>query len=398
MADVSDMIAGGYYASTALFGLGGLVFALATRERLYAYFALHALAVGALALTFPPIAPVADAIEPWHVACRMVAEGLVVATIGLGLRPTLAVRLSGWLRWGIRAVFPVGMIASASSIWFMFNTHAYGIYGLAMLAVVATIVAGLVVGMVRSYRQVIWIAIALTPLLVVGATAATMEGFSLGSMQYYAEGILAGFAFELVCGSFILAVHFSRTLNERDTAQAEAIAARIASEIDPLTGIANRRAFDAELRNRPYERFAALAIIDCDHFKLVNDRFGHATGDAVLQVIADCLAWVPGNAMRIGGEEFAIFLNTSDWQRELESLRQAIACQARRAIDRSPLQQPITVSIGAVKLLPDLTAKTALMLADEALYRAKHNGRNRLEIHERIPDVGSADQRVAVAA
>lgn len=64
MSEMSDMVAGGYYASTLLFGLGSAGFAIATRDRLYAYFALHALAVGALALTFPPVSPVADAVEP----------------------------------------------------------------------------------------------------------------------------------------------------------------------------------------------------------------------------------------------------------------------------------------------------------------------------------------------
>lgn len=398
MAEMSDIVAGGYYASTALFGLGGAGFALATRDRLYAYFALHALAVGALSLTFPPISPAVDAVEPWHIACRMVAEGLVVATIGLGLRHLLAPHLTGWLYWGIRAVFPIGLIASASSLWFLFNIDAIAIYALVMLAVITTTIIALVVGVARGHREVIWTAIALMPLLSVGAIAAIMDSFGLGSMQSFAEGILIGFAFELACVSGLLAVRFKRTMGERDTARAEAMAARIASEIDPLTGIANRRAFNVELRNRPNERYTALAIIDCDHFKLVNDRFGHTTGDAVLQSIARCLNWMSGKAMRIGGEEFAIFLSASDWQRELEMLREAITCQTGQAITRSLLPHAITVSIGAVELRHGLPAEQALMLADQALYRAKNSGRNRLVIHQPCDDTRPIDSGIACAA
>lgn len=329
MAEMSDMIAGGYYASTVLFGLGGAGFALATRDRLYAYFALHALAVGTLALTFPPVSPAADAIEPWHIACRIAAEGLVVATIGLGLGHLLAPRLSGLLSQAIRCVFPIGLIASASALWFLFNVESYFIYALVMLAVLAIIGIALAVGIARGYREAIWIAFALAPLLSVGAIAAAMDGFELGSMQNYAEGMLIGFAFELVCISGLLAARFNRTLGERDAAMADALAARNASEIDPLTGIPNRRVFDGCLRKPPQQSYTALAIVDCDHFKLVNDRFGHATGDIVLQSVARCLDCVPGKAMRIGGEEFAIFLTTPDWQHQLELLREDIAHQTR---------------------------------------------------------------------
>ncbi|WP_296718517.1 diguanylate cyclase [Erythrobacter sp.] len=393
MVEMSDMVAGGYYASTALFGIGGAGFALATRDRLYAYFALHALAVGALALTFPPVSPAADAILPWHIACRIAAEGLVVATIGLGIAHLLAPRLSGLLGYAIRCVFPIGLMASASSLWFLFNIEASYIYALVMLGVLVTIAVALVVGIARGHRETLWIAVALAPLLSVGVIAAVMDGFELGSMQNYAEGMLLGFAFELVCVSGLLAVRFRSTLRERDAALAEAVAARNASEVDALTGIANRRVFERDLRNIPHESYTALAIVDCDHFKRINDQFGHATGDVVLQSIARSLDCVPGKAMRIGGEEFAVFLTAPDWQRELELLREGIAHQTRHALAGLEIVQNVTVSIGAVELSQGRPTEQALMLADEALYRAKRLGRNRLEIerpYEAKPKISPA--------
>ncbi len=380
MSEMSDMVAGGYYASTLLFGLGSAGFAIATRDRLYAYFALHALAVGALALTFPPVSPVADAVEPWHIACRIAAEGLVVATIGLGLGHLLTPRLSGWLATAVRCVFPIGLMTSASALWFWFNIDATFIYALVMLGVIVTIIIALVVGIARKQREAIWMGIALAPLLGVGSVAAVMDGFELGSMQNYAEGILIGFAFELICISGLLAARFGSTLRERDAAMAEAVAARNASEIDALTGIANRRVFEDDLRNIPHQSFTALAVVDCDHFKRINDQYGHATGDLVLQSIARCLANVRGKAMRIGGEEFALFLTAPDWQRDLELLREAIAKQARRELSQSLMLPNVNVSIGAVELLHGRPTEHALILADKALYRAKRFGRNRVEI------------------
>lgn len=398
MVEMSDMVAGGYYASTALFGIGGAGFALATRDRLYAYFALHALAVGALALTFPPVAPAADAILPWHIACRIAAEGMVIATIGLGLGHLLAPRLSGLLGQAIKCVFPIGLIASASSLWFLFNIEAAYIYALVMLGVIVTIAIGLVVGIARGYREAIWITVALAPLLSVGAIAAVMDGFELGSMQSYAEGILLGFAFELICISGLLAERFNRTLGERDAAMAEAIAARNASEIDALTGIANRRVFEQDLRTIPRQSFTALAIVDCDHFKRINDQFGHATGDIVLQSIARCLDCAPGKAMRIGGEEFAIFLTAPDWERELELLREGIALQTRQVLAGLQILQHVTVSIGAVELSQGRPTEQALMLADKALYRAKRLGRNRLEIQRPYQAKPPISREIACAA
>jgi len=292
-------------------------------------------------------------------------------------------------------VFPIGLMASASALWFLFSVETSFIYALAMLAVIVIIVITLVVGLARGCREALWIAIALAPLLSVGAIAAAMDGFELGSMPNYAEGMLIGFAFELVCISGLLAVRFNRTLRERDAAMAEAVAARNASEIDPLTGIANRRVFEAGLHAAPEQFYTALAIVDCDHFKRINDQFGHATGDLVLKAIARRLACAPGKAMRIGGEEFAVFLTAPDWQREFDSLREAIACQTRRALDEMQISHQVTVSIGAVELPNGRPTQQALMLADKALYQAKRLGRNRMEIHP--PMHAYAPPRAAIA-
>ncbi len=163
---------------------------------------------------------------------------------------------------------------------------------------------------------------------------------------------------------------------------------------DPLTGLPNRRHFLAQLdkevaRLRRFEQqTAALLMLDLDHFKAVNDRYGHATGDKALKhfagVMNSCLRKVD-LAGRLGGEEFAVLLLGSDSENALE-----FADRLRVQVSRSPLetehgQVHISVSIGVTQLQagdPDIgnMAEIALAQADRALYRAKSQGRNRVEL------------------
>jgi diguanylate cyclase (GGDEF)-like protein len=164
---------------------------------------------------------------------------------------------------------------------------------------------------------------------------------------------------------------------------------KTAALIDPLTGVPNRRAFlqDAEAllkRQALNPRPLAALLLDLDNFKSVNDRFGHATGDRVLQVFAA----IASRAMRrmdlfgrLGGEEFAALLCDVTRERALaigEQIRASFAA-ASSEVDGRPVLA--TVSIGMVASHDAGLELTALLAqADHALYRAKDNGRNRIEI------------------
>ena len=164
---------------------------------------------------------------------------------------------------------------------------------------------------------------------------------------------------------------------------------KTAALIDPLTGIANRRAFlqdgEAQLKRQLTDpRPMAVMLLDLDNFKSINDRFGHAVGDRVLQLFAD----VASNCMRrmdifgrLGGEEFAAVLLDTTQERAL-----TVAEQIRTSFADTPCEVDgksvvATVSIGLVisnEAVLDLSA--LLAQADHALYRAKDNGRNRTEV------------------
>lgn len=158
---------------------------------------------------------------------------------------------------------------------------------------------------------------------------------------------------------------------------------------DPLTGLFNRRTFDKEISRR-LDRVAAefdtlgLLMVDIDHFKLVNDRFGHLSGDSVLREVSDMLVRTcfrkDDLVARFGGEEFAILLNGV----ARDDLR-SIGERLRGRVESTPVQVDqgevrVTVSVGAAVARGLDTPESLIERADAALYQAKEEGRNRVEL------------------
>jgi two-component system, sensor histidine kinase LadS len=128
-------------------------------------------------------------------------------------------------------------------------------------------------------------------------------------------------------------------------------------------------------------RPVALLVIDIDHFKRVNDRYGHATGDAILQHVAGLVAKVAGPGAivsRFGGEEFVVALRGYDLARA-GTIAERIRISVGAVLDADAALPPVTVSIGIAAGESD-SLKPILADADCALYRAKHEGRNRVVI------------------
>ncbi|WP_058189582.1 GGDEF domain-containing protein [Terracidiphilus gabretensis] len=164
---------------------------------------------------------------------------------------------------------------------------------------------------------------------------------------------------------------------------------------DPLTGITNRRGFDASLgrmwkRVETSDMHLSVLIIDIDHFKLFNDSYGHDLGDLCLIAVANCLRDILTplgcSVARNGGEEFAALLPAATFQQAMEigeTIRQSIS-EVRVSHGNEPLL--ITVSIGVANSAQSQasSAKALLLIADKALYDAKSAGRNRVVYRDSI--------------
>ncbi|WP_294324249.1 sensor domain-containing diguanylate cyclase [uncultured Sphingomonas sp.] len=175
------------------------------------------------------------------------------------------------------------------------------------------------------------------------------------------------------------------TLLDDARLQAEEAAriATIMAETDQLTGIANRRRTLAALERAVSTSDAdggpvSIAIFDIDHFKQVNDRYGHATGDVVLQRVAHIATAELRKADvigRFGGEEFVLLLPDATTATALR-----VAERIRRAIEAGADRPPVTISVGVAERLPGETTEALLRRADQALYVAKREGRNTLRL------------------
>ncbi|WP_156373427.1 GGDEF domain-containing protein [Pseudorhodoferax sp. Leaf267] len=170
------------------------------------------------------------------------------------------------------------------------------------------------------------------------------------------------------------------------------------AEHDPLTGTMNRRAFSDHagqaLRQARIARApAGLLILDIDHFKSVNDSYGHAAGDLVIVHIANCLRRHlpegPPLLGRLGGEEFAVLLPYCTRQQTLEIAERMRQACAETAVDIGDGRLvTATASIGACVALPAIEQlDQMLQCADGALYQAKHDGRNRVILAEWVASV-----------
>jgi diguanylate cyclase (GGDEF)-like protein len=201
---------------------------------------------------------------------------------------------------------------------------------------------------------------------------------------------------ELVESRTVTSLERERAQRAERLAKAEKAKARLIADTDPLTGLANRRAFLRALGRRAARlgrtrKGFALAMVDLDGFKPINDTFGHAAGDRVLEGIGSRLARAAGDGAliaRTGGDEFALLL---------PQVRSMTGADSAGAAICAALQEPFLVDgrefrvsgcCGLTLLLPsDCDVEEALIRADTALYRAKEGGRSAVavftpEMHE----------------
>lgn len=175
-----------------------------------------------------------------------------------------------------------------------------------------------------------------------------------------------------------------RLVLDSETSEQEKTQLEELARIDELTQILNRRGFKHDVQKCLLETNmqapASLVMIDIDHFKSINDTFGHATGDAALREVANKLTALTGDSDvvgRLSGDEFAMFVRSMD----PSELRNRIQSSFPFQLETPQGPQSITLSVGMLTIAGTATYEEAMARADDAVYESKRSGRNRITLN-----------------
>ena len=363
-----------------------LLFWTQLRERVYLLFSasmllqlLYVLCAYGDAYTLPALAWLGrfGVAGIWFVATSSTIVTVLFLTEFADLRPR-----APWLTRALLIVgawIPLVMLALLVSPWPVSKAWFPPLgNGLLMLANVLAVVT-LAAVWLRGGRHAGFVLIAWVPLVTV-STARAMQlsaGVPLAPWLEYGLPVMQAFAaVVLVLGLADRMLTFRR---ERDVAQLHA-------EHDALTGVLNRAGIITRLNRAVVEarrkrQSLAVLFLDLDHFKAINDSYGHPVGDACLCAVTESIhsETMPAYQLgRIGGEEFLLLLpGVSDVvaRETAEQIRRKVE---RRCREVKGMPVALTLSIGVVECGPDDSAATLIQRADAAMYKAKHEGRNRV--------------------
>lgn len=302
------------------------------------------------------------------------------ATAALGITPFIVLRLMR-AEWIIGSLDVLAAAAACYLFYYVFKTRNTAVPSfilslLFMLTMIATVY-------LKGSAQVYWCYPAMIAVfyLVEPGRAVIMTTLSLlavfpalfleiDSLTFIAVIIT------LITTNVFAYVFAARTQEQR--AQLMLMATK-----DPLTGVGNRRAMESELdqviyAHRRHHTASSLLIMDLDHFKSINDTYGHGVGDRVLIRFAELIQSrirITDNLYRFGGEEFVILLEGQGLQASAE-----LAEQLRRSIEQEgfQLEKQLTMSVGVAEYVSGENRDSWLRRADNALFEAKQSGRNRV--------------------
>lgn len=246
----------------------------------------------------------------------------------------------------------------------------------AALLLTATLVA-----VARGSRQAWFFLAGWAPLLILTALTSAQANGAFSGWEWLNDASLAGGAFEAIVLSFGLADRTLRLRHDRDIV-------RVLADHDALTNVLNRRAWSeraAALLSGGAPRPISVLFLDLDHFKMLNDRQGHNTGDRALVAVAKALAAElrPGDLLgRYGGEEFVALLDGTMAPQAMHVATRLCRRVHRLEIPIDGETQLLSISIGVAMRLDGDDVEALVERADKAMYDAKLNGRNRVCMHD----------------
>ncbi len=275
------------------------------------------------------------------------------------------------------------------------------LFGFAQLVVLTALIAAFVQALRRGSRWVRYQLLGWSFAMIL-VTDMALKGVGLGGfletdfrIVYYAM------VWEIIVVAIGVTDRGLMLRSDRDRARQLAAEMENLAERDPLTGLLNRRGIASQYADLMQQGFTTFALIDLDHFKSINDQFGHHAGDEALVATASALAPDEDTiAVRMGGEEFMLVLRGTDATLRAERRRRAITARVADTIPE--MDRLVTASMGVVEAAGEdaagLPFEVLYLRADKLLYRAKNEGRNRYLSEALVFTEPPADEYQAYAA
>lgn len=373
-----DGVLTGIFLGLLLFSLAyNAAFFILLRERFLIWQSARALAYFALVVALSPLAmgpwltPDSFARQVWITICFDLSVVVSGAFLRSYLEPgMIGPRLYRWLGWPpvlILLTTPATLIPDAPAYMMLRSVVLVAMLALSAATVVIALRRG---SRTARYQAAAWSGI--------GGVYGISLFHDIVLNQPFASFLFLLFpalGLEVMLTALGILDRLTRLRRERQEARAQAEAMRIIAHTDPLTGLPNRRAIEASFNDDPP---VAIALVDLDHFKTINDRHGHDVGDRVIFAAGVALGSGSALAARVGGEEFALLFRGAPAAVaiEAERLRQRIGAYVEQMVPL--LERPVTASMGLVHIARDTSFGAAMKSADINLYAAKESGRNRV--------------------
>ncbi|MBX7541156.1 GGDEF domain-containing protein [Qipengyuania sphaerica] len=375
--DWASATLGAFIASAFIFGGTALALLPIMRRRFLAWIVARVTAITIMVWALAEQLPVPDFIsDTERLLIGVVATDLGFAFTGPMLASYLEKRVVARRERKLlglmlpMSLVPIALLPSivfAGRLDWLHDTILLGMLGMLCWGIAGTIREG--------SRAAIFQAFAWAPALAVAIAALLHELIVGGMIPHYFAAMMGALVIEFIITAMGVVDGFMGIKGERDRALKDMREAKLATALDPLTNIANRRGLEQHFNGKQRRRPTGLALVDCDHFKRINDQFGHDVGDSVLCAVARSLDSENLFAARLGGEEFVLLLYGENWQEAAEIARRGITQGVRNAVPELPY--PITASAGLAALEENDTLGSVMKRADRALYAAKEAGRNR---------------------
>ena len=251
----------------------------------------------------------------------------------------------------------------------------FAVRNLLFTAMLVAAISAVVVAIRRGSRTARYQVLAWSGIIGVMAVSLFHDIFMPEPFRRLLFLLLPALGLEVILTAVGILDRLLRLRRGREEAQAQAEAMRVIAHTDPLTGLPNRRAIEESYKS---EQPIAIALVDLDHFKAINDHHGHDVGDRVIFAAGVALGSGSAMAARIGGEEFALLFRceASAVAGEAERLRQRVRAYIAQMVPT--LKRPVTASMGLVHITRDTSFGAAMKSADINLYAAKESGRDRV--------------------